>query len=88
MNLSLNTPTIQPTVHAHLPAIIENSHSNTAYSYLEFFAATIRNPNTRDAYRHALNKFFLTCEQWWGLADIHQLNSLHIATYIERLAVV
>jgi hypothetical protein len=42
--------------HAHtVPAILANAGENAATKFLEFFAARIRNLNTREAYTRTLN---------------------------------
>ena len=52
--------------------------------YLEFFAAHIRNPNTRSAYLTATTKFFAWCDRV-GIHDLEGITRLHIAAYIEEL---
>jgi integrase/recombinase XerC len=51
---------------------------------LEFFAATIRNKNTRMAYYRAVTDFFawVECHKIGQLADIEPL---HVAAYVEAL---
>jgi integrase/recombinase XerC len=58
--------------------------STAVRRFLEFFAATIRNKNTRTAYLHATGRFFAWCErhQLGGLGDIEPL---HVAAYVEGL---
>jgi len=67
-----------------VPAIIADAGDAAARRFLEFFAATIRNRNTRTAYLHAVTRFFAWCEhhQLGQLADIEPL---HVAAYIEAL---
>jgi site-specific recombinase XerD len=67
-----------------VPAIIADAGDRAARRFLEFFAATIRNKNTRAAYLHAVSRFFAWCEhhQLGQLADIEPL---HVAAYIEAL---
>ena len=67
-----------------VPAIIADAGEQAARRFLEFFAATIRNKNTRTAYLHAVSRFFAWCEhhQLGALADIEPL---HVAAYIEVL---
>jgi site-specific recombinase XerD len=67
-----------------LPALIMRTGEQGAYRFLEFFAAHIRNPNTRAAYYHDVCVFFAWCEKRrvQGLSDIR---SAHIAGYIEQL---
>ena len=54
------TPRIPTTVAASIvvPAIVADAGDRAARRFLEFFAATIRNKNTRTAYLHAVGKFF------------------------------
>ena len=49
---------------------------------LEFFAVTIRNPNTRRAYAHAVSEFSDWC-QTQGVVDSRDVRPLHVAAYIE-----
>lgn len=67
-----------------LPAIILNSDGRTYERYLEFFAAHIRNRNTRQAYSTAAAKFFDWCARQ-DLNDLEQITRLHVAAYIEGL---
>ena len=77
---------ISATVAASIvvPAIVADAGDQAARRFLEFFAATIRNKNTRMAYLHAVGRFFAWCEhhQVGQLADIEPL---HVAAYIEVL---
>jgi site-specific recombinase XerD len=66
----------------HFPALIARAGEKAAYRFVEFFTANIRNRNTRIAYGHAAAQFFEWCEKH-GL-ELHQLNSLAIAAYIEQ----
>ena len=67
-----------------VPAIVADAGDHAARRFLEFFAATIRNKNTRMAYYRAVERFFAWCERnkLGGLADIEPL---HVAAYIEAL---
>jgi integrase/recombinase XerD len=81
-----NSRKISATVAASIvvPAIVADAGDHAARRFLEFFAATIRNKNTRMAYLHAVSRFFAWCEhhQLGQLADIEPL---HVAAYIEAL---
>jgi hypothetical protein len=44
-----------------VPAIVAAASDQSARRFLEFFAATIRNKNTRQAYYHAVVQFFAWC---------------------------
>jgi hypothetical protein len=49
--------------HAHtVPAILANAGENAATNFLEFFAARIRNLNTREAYARACAQFLAWSE--------------------------
>jgi integrase/recombinase XerC len=67
-----------------VPEIIADAGDQAGRRFLEFFAATIRNKNTRMGYLHAVSRFFAWCEhnQLGQLADIEPL---HVAACIEAL---
>jgi site-specific recombinase XerD len=67
-----------------LPSIIALAGDRAARRFLEFFAATIRNGNTREAYYRACCRFFGWCEQN-GLDDLPSIEPLHVAAYVEAL---
>jgi site-specific recombinase XerD len=67
-----------------LPLIIALAGDRAARRFLEFFAATIRNANTREAYYRACCRFFAWCEQN-GLDDLPSIEPLHVAAYVEAL---
>ena len=46
-----------------LPAIIGRAGEAAAWRFVEFFAATIRNRNTRAAYAEAVKQFFVWCDE-------------------------
>ena len=54
------------------PRVIAAAGEKAARRFLEFFAATIRNKNTRTAYYHAVVRFFDWCDRHklGQLADI------------------
>jgi site-specific recombinase XerD len=67
-----------------VPMMISNAGDHAARRFLEFFAAQIRNKNTRMAYYRAACHFFAWVEphQIGELADIEPI---HVAAYIEGL---
>jgi site-specific recombinase XerD len=79
-------PRISATVAASIvvPAIVADAGDHAGRRFLEFFAATIRNKNTRMAYLHVVGRFYTWCEhhKLGALADI---KPLHVAAYIEVL---
>ena len=52
----------------------------------EFFAVNIRNANTRKAYARAASDFATWCELH-GVADVRQVQPVHVAAYIEGLQI-
>ena len=66
-----------------LPTIIIDAGDKTAWRFIEFFTATIRNPNTREAYARAVGRFLAWCEGR-GLYDLHAINPVLVAAYIEH----
>jgi hypothetical protein len=46
-----------------VPAIVAAAGDGAARRFLEFFAVTIDNPNTRAAYFHACRRFFVWCDR-------------------------
>lgn len=67
----------------HIPAIYAGD-DRTALKVLEFFTVHIRNPNTRKAYGQVAARFSDWCMSN-GLMHIEQVQSIHVATYIESL---
>jgi integrase len=66
-----------------LPGIVRQAGPKAEEKFAEFFAASIRNVNTRMAYLKAVRKFFA----WPGIKRLRleHIRSLHVAAYIEAL---
>ncbi|MFW8609895.1 tyrosine-type recombinase/integrase [Rhizobium beringeri] len=71
-------------VHS-LPSVISAAGDRTAYRFLEFFTAQIRNPNTRRAYTRSVGQFCLWLDER-GVRTITAVSSVHVAAYIEALS--
>lgn len=69
---------------AAMPAIVSAGGRRAEKRFLEFFVATIRNPNTRAAYARAVGQFLDWCEDR-GFTDLIQIEPIVVATYIEHL---
>jgi integrase/recombinase XerD len=67
-----------------VPRLIAEAGGNAARRFLEFFAATIRNKNTRMAYMRATGQFFAWCDRR-HIGELADIEPLHIAAYIEEL---
>lgn len=64
-----------------MPALIADAGERASEHFLEFFAATIRNKNTRAAYMQAIAQFCRWCEEH-GL-QLASIRPLHVSAYIE-----
>lgn len=65
-----------------LPALFAGASERDAVRVAEFFAAQIRNPNTRRAYLRAVTDFAAFCEAR-GLLALDQVQPLHVAAWVE-----
>ena len=70
---------------ASVPSLIENAGQDTKRRFVEFFAANIRNRNTRKAYLRAVDRFCSWCEQH-GLKQLVVIEPTMIAFYVEEMA--
>ena len=64
--------------------MIADAGDQAARRFLEFFAATIRNKNTRMAYYRAAERFFAWCDHH-RIGEIADIEPLHVAAYIEAM---
>jgi integrase/recombinase XerD len=67
-----------------VPAMIAEAGDRAARRFLEFFAATIRNRNTRAAYYRACVRFFDWCDRH-KIGTLADIEPLHVAAYIETM---
>ena len=67
-----------------VPAIVAAAGEKAARRFLEFFAATIRNKNTRMAYYRAAERFFTWCDHR-KIGELADVEPLHVAAYIEAM---
>jgi site-specific recombinase XerD len=78
---------ISRSVGAGLRSAVPALYAPTAHAakrFIEYFAANIRNPNTRRAYFHAVLEFSTWCEIQ-KLTELLDVEPLHVAAYIELL---
>jgi integrase/recombinase XerD len=84
------TPEMTPLVPASLPlpgglpALIATAGERTAWRFIEFFTATLRNPHTRETYARAVGRFLAWCEGR-GLRDLRAITPVVVGAYIEQL---
>lgn len=69
-----------PASEFPVPAIIAAAGDKASEHFLEFFAATIRNKNTRAAYVQAIAQFCRWCDDH-GL-QLATIRPLHVSAYI------
>ena len=67
-----------------VPSVIAGAGDHAARRFLEFFAAQIRNKNTRMAYYRAVCHFFAWVEQH-RIGELADIEPMHVAAYIEAL---
>jgi site-specific recombinase XerD len=75
-----------PTISSSLvvPAMVANAGDHAARRFIEFFAASIANDNTRMAYYRAVCSFFAWLEQH-GIGELLDIEPFHVAAYIKAL---
>ena len=81
-----NAPTVPdtPVFSAVVPAIVADTHARAGERFLEYFAATLRNANTRAAYMNAVADF-LRFEPVAALTSLAEVRSIHVSLYVESL---
>jgi integrase/recombinase XerD len=70
--------------HPVVPRAIAAAGEHASRRFLEFFVATIRNKNTREAYYRACCRFFAWCDEH-RIGEIADIEPLHVAAYVEAL---
>jgi site-specific recombinase XerD len=69
-----------------VPSMIANAGDRAARRFLDFFAASIENDNTRMAYYRAVCSFFAWVEQH-GIGELFDIEPFHVAAYLKALKV-
>jgi site-specific recombinase XerD len=67
-----------------IPHLVAVAGDQAQVRFLEFFAAAIRNPNTRRSYVRAVVEFLTWCEDA-GVPSIIDVQPLHVAAFTEAL---
>jgi integrase/recombinase XerC len=80
----VNQLTALPSPAPALPAFVTAADERAQLRFLEFFAAAIRNPNTRAAYARGVSEFLAWCAAH-GVASLAGVQPLHVAAYVEEL---
>lgn len=74
---------LQPFASTLVPTLFTGAGEQASYRFIEYFAARIRNPHTREAYFRAVNRFSHWCTH--HQLELIKLNPVVIASYIEEL---
>ena len=69
-----------------VPAMIAGAGDRAAKRFLEFFAASIENDNTRMAYHRAVCSFFGWLEEH-RIGELADIEPFHVAAYLKALRV-
>lgn len=67
-----------------LPPMIAVADERTNWWFFDFFAVTIRGPNSREAYYRAVSRFLEWCEER-GLNRLDAIMPIHVAAYVEQI---
>lgn len=67
---------------SNMPALIVRAGGNAEKRFIEFFAAQIRNRNTRAAYLRAVRDFLGWVEEA-GIGDLLDIEPVHVAAWVE-----
>jgi integrase/recombinase XerC len=78
----MNLPALAAT--PSVPVLVNASGPRAEIRFLEFFAANIRNKNTRRSYAQATREFMAWCDSA-GVPSIAAVQPLHVAAYVEQL---
>jgi site-specific recombinase XerD len=80
--------TTTSTVHVSLavPAMVAKAGGRAAKRFLEFYATSIENDNTRMAYYRAVCSFFAWLEEH-GIGELPDIEPFHVAAYLKSLKV-
>lgn len=90
MNMSLipssHAQGMTPYASNLVPALFADAGEGAAYRFIEFFTANIHNPNTRQAYFRAVQRFSDWCQH--HALHLATINPVFIAKYIQELGEV
>ncbi len=69
---------------SQLPSLIAREGPKASWRFVEFFAANIRNKNTRAAYAQAVGQFFAWCDRR-RIVELEQIRPIVVSIYIEEV---
>lgn len=80
----MKTSLLLPSASHSKMQLVSGAPAETQVRFLEFFAANIRNPNTRKAYARATVDFMNWCAER-GVTALPAIQPIHVAAWIEDL---
>lgn len=78
-----NRPLLEVGSARNVPEIVSNTAPHAADAFLEFFAASIRNPNTRRAYAFAVREFLNWVTERTAARSLTEIAPAHVAAWVE-----
>jgi integrase/recombinase XerD len=75
-----------PAANAPLPALVTEAGPTACRVWDDFFAASLRNPYTRAAYRRAASCFFAWMEKEWPGVPLHEITPAQVGNYFDQLS--
>jgi site-specific recombinase XerD len=77
---------IEPATSMPVPAMIAAAGERASLRFIDFFAASIENDNTRMAYYRAACSFFAWLDEH-GIGELADIEPFHVAAYLKALRV-
>ena len=79
------TALVPITAFAHWPLAVASASPHALHAILQFFAAEVRNPNTRRAYIRAAQDFFRHTAMMAAGNRLDTITSLHVSNWVEAM---
>ena len=79
------TALVPISAFASWPLAVSSASPGALHAILQFFAAEVRNPNTRRAYIHAAQSFFQHAAQFSAGQRLDTITSLHVSSWVEAM---
>lgn len=73
-----------PAAPERLPALVEHAGGAARFAWEEFIYGRLRNPGTRRAYQHAVERFLASCEQQG--VELARIAPAHVGRYLDGLS--
>ena len=80
-----NLPSELEKVEHLLPTQVLIAGEKTSWNFINYFAASIRNDHTREAYYRNVRRFFDWCDDHPRIQRLEDIKPVHVSAYIELL---